>query len=185
MKRGPFVAVVVAVVIASGVTLCVWRHQAKRPDSDQLEVASARSGARSEAHSGYRSRNQVSLLLEDPVGALFELYKRQQEPVDSSARAANEDVPATATDEPSLFNVDVVAVGPRAYEVALDPGLLDPEAEGESTHSDSKDQAPGSAVNGLSDDTAHNEQILAGKVTTEDQSIGPKEVDPDSHPSTN
>jgi len=172
--------------MALGAAVCVWRHRAELPGSSKSEVTRDGRATRSAVHSDDGSRNQVPLFLEDPVRALFKMYGTQEEHGDAGTQASTEDALATAPVEPSIFNVDVVAMGPHAYEIVADQDLLDQQEEVEQTNSaESMAQAPSSAVNGLSSDATHNEQILQGKVTVEDQSIGPKEVDPDSHPPTN
>jgi hypothetical protein len=126
------------------------------------------------------------LLLEDPVRALFELYASTRgENSDTAARPPIEEAHAKPSVEPTIFNADIVATGPHADQILVDPNLLDPEAEEALFESEPLREALGSAVNAASEDAAHNEQILQGKTAkAEDPSIGPAQVDPESHPPT-
>jgi len=169
--------------MVSGTTVWVWRHRIEQRGARQAAVTHKGGATRSESHSGDRSRNQVPLVLRDPIRALLEMYGTEGQS-DSVAEASVEDLSAKTPDEPSIFNADVVAMGPHAFEIMADRDMVDPQEETEPANADSSHQPTSSTVNAVSEDAAHNEQIMQGMARAEDPSIGPKEVDPDTHPPT-
>jgi len=183
VKRSRIIVAAVAGSLVFGATIWVWRQRADLFGSSQRTATHQRGATKSESASAEEPGSQFPLLLKDPIRALLELNGQQQEDGDTVVQAPIDDALAPPV-EPSIFNVDTVALGPRADQIVVDPSMLDPAREEELTYSDSKDLAPTTAINAPSEDTAHNEQILQGKATTEDLSIGPKEVDPNTHPPT-
>lgn len=185
MKRSPVIVAAIGVVMVLGATVYVRRHRTEQPGSSKLEVTRKGRATEPGSYSDNRSWHQVPLFFEDPMRALSEMYASQEEGSSNAfAQVPLEDTLAKSPVEPSIFNVDVVAVGPHAYEITADRDMVDQQEDVGLTNSDSMNQPTGATVNAVSSDVAHNEQILQGKATAEDQSIGPKEVDPDSHPPT-
>lgn len=185
MKHGPVVVTAIGLLLVLGATTWILRHRMDQPDSSRREDDHAGRSTGSESRSDDRSGNRVLALLKGPVGAWVEMLGTQQEGHgDTGAQAVIDDTQTEPPVEPSIFNVDAVAMGPHAYEITVDKSFLDPLEEEEQTDSDSTNQAPGSAVSALSENAANNEQILQGRATTNDPTIGPKEVDPETHPPT-
>jgi len=184
VKYGRVVVTAIGVLLVLGATTWVLRYRMEQPGSSRREDNHGESSTGSGSSVDDRSGNRVLALLKGPVGAWVEMLGTQEEHGDTGTQAVIDDTPTGPPVEPSIFNVDAVAMGPHAYEITVDKGFLDPLEEEEQTDSDSTSQAPGSAVSALSKNAANNEQILQGKATTEDPTIGPKEVDPETHPPT-
>lgn len=161
------------VLLAIGATVSVWHQQAEQPSSSQLQ-ANQREKGRPESFPR-ESSNALPVLLK----ALLEMKQRatQAERSNAIAEAPNGDTPASAPVEPTPLNVDEPPVGPHADQIITAQAMSDEEL--------SDSEAPGSAIHKLSENAAHNQEIARGEARIKEQSIGPAEVDPDSHPPTN